>query len=265
MRFMRWDRGLVVVTYAFSFTDNPYILLAFLDTFCNAPRHVRGWDVTAERLSELEAVAVRRAATDAVAIFKRHISYVAAFEMPKRSNSPKSSLQRFRVQVPGREDAMTCIAPIMPAFHDSSLIGRGTRGWVVWVPERKTFAWYKRAWRVDGMYSKVKKTWVDTTMKTEGAIYDDLRHADVHHIPFILGHGDIGDSSTPDGRWHRTVTQLAIEKGWVPEEYKSSLRGHRHYELLMKEVGIKLTEFPSAHAATQAIRDALDGVHSSLS
>jgi hypothetical protein len=86
MRFMRWDRSVVVVSCVFSYVDNPYLLAAFLEIFCMAPRYVRGWDTTVERVDEKEASSIGTAAAGAIEKLRAYAPYVANFEQPARRN-----------------------------------------------------------------------------------------------------------------------------------------------------------------------------------
>jgi hypothetical protein len=45
----------------------------------------------------------------------------------------------------------------------------------------------------------------------------------------------------------------------VQKERLADLGAQKHYELLMVEVGIRLTDFPTAKVAVTAIRDAIVG------
>jgi hypothetical protein len=108
----------------------------------------------------------------------------------------------------------------------------------------KELAYYKRAWRID-----------EKGLEREGDVYARLHDAGVPNIPHIDAHGDI------PGKWHTTAKERIQDKPWmkVQKERLADLRAQKHYELLMVEVGIRLTDFPTAQVAVTAIRDAIVG------
>uniref|UniRef100_A0A0W0GAK3 Fungal-type protein kinase domain-containing protein n=1 Tax=Moniliophthora roreri TaxID=221103 RepID=A0A0W0GAK3_MONRR len=81
-------------------------------------------------------------------------------------------------------------------------------------------------------------------VEQEGKIYSALKAAGVKGIPDVLAHGDA------PGRWQETVTH-------EEPNGTASLRVHRHYFIVFKQVGRNLWHFKTTLELVKAIRDAV--------
>ncbi|EEB92143.1 hypothetical protein MPER_09392 [Moniliophthora perniciosa FA553] len=124
--------------------------------------------------------------------------------------SPNDPLYRFEVvdETPGEGlGKINYYLGGAPIFKGTEpLTGCSTRGIVVYDIQNRKVAYLKDTWRVCGTEYEIDK---------EGETYRKLYAARVRNVPTVLAHGDM-----------------------VPQ-----LRGHRHYRLVLKEVGRDLTSF----------------------
>ncbi|KAM5542900.1 hypothetical protein V8D89_003284 [Ganoderma adspersum] len=120
--------------------------------------------------------------------------------------------------------------------------GRGTRGYVA-VPLddngeeidlKAKFVYLKDAWRVN-----------HEGMEKEGTILKALNAAKVPHIPTLLYHGDLDQSTKSYDMW------LEYHEGKTREA--CPLKSHQHYRLVVAEVGKPLSEFENAFQLVWAL------------
>uniref|UniRef100_A0A0W0FNH0 Fungal-type protein kinase domain-containing protein n=1 Tax=Moniliophthora roreri TaxID=221103 RepID=A0A0W0FNH0_MONRR len=92
----------------------------------------------------------------------------------------------------------------------------------------------------------LKDTWriLVEDQEQEGKIYSALKATGVKGIPDVLAHGDA------PGRWQETVTH-------EEPSGTASLRVHRHYFIVFKQVGRNLWHFKTTLELVKAIRDAV--------
>jgi hypothetical protein len=226
-RFLRWDHSTVVVSKRFDYVHDPLVLVAFFQAYANTDAATRGWDTTVTAVPPAEERRLRRR------INRHYEEYNDAFEAP---------LVKFCVR--DGQKTVECIGSARPNFTAYHLLGRATCGWIVYNTDSKTLMYYKRSWRI-----------AEDGLEQEGAVYERLHQAGVPHIPTIVAHGDI------EGQWHLPTKTFIKDQPWMllQEECHGKLRAQQHYHLLMKEVGIRLTDFPRSKVAVRAIRDAIIG------
>ncbi|KAI0716898.1 hypothetical protein C8Q76DRAFT_648134 [Earliella scabrosa] len=191
---------------------------------------------------------------------------------------------RYRLEVP-HGDAVRTLLVCRPRFQASSMIGRGTRGYVALeVRENGTgrFFWLKDVWRgacVDGM-------------EREGSVLERLNKAGVENIPTLVCHGDVRDQRTRSHQYWLMMdapasdlppdpnasgaasSQIEVEGGGVsvgskrkradstdetttPEDDECPVDRHIHYRLVVDEVCMPLSSFTSGR---QLVRLVIDGV-----
>jgi hypothetical protein len=259
-RLLRCDHSAIVVSERFNYIHEPLKLVAFLEAFSRADAATRGWDTSVKLASNQEVIDARAC----IALLPDTNPHRNAFggrlirlEVPLHSDILKFAEAARDTDVsevpevlqdkkaPQKQKVAACIAPIQPNFDSGCLHGRATRGWVVVNLETQRLMYLKRAWRID-----------EGGLCREGATYERLRDAEVPHLPRIQAHGDV------PGPWHATCKTHIANTLWMQAQrsHLDKLRQQQHYGLLMVEVGIKLTAFPSSKIAVLAIRDAIEGM-----
>ncbi|KAI9056842.1 hypothetical protein FKP32DRAFT_1638736 [Trametes sanguinea] len=192
----------------------------------------------------------------------------------------------YRLEVPDGEGTRTFLVG-KPTFCAPGMAGRGTKGYValeVGASESPArFVWLKDAWRT--YYDDVEQ---------EGLVLQQLNAAEVANVPTLLCHGDILNQHTVTPEWwerryqppvsvvsdtepspspsvassSRTLvnpTQVSgklskrsiteVDHDDSPEE--CPLRLHKHYRLVVAEVGLKLSCFQTARQLLQIVLDAI--------
>ncbi|KAI9058412.1 hypothetical protein FKP32DRAFT_1606819 [Trametes sanguinea] len=172
-----------------------------------------------------------------------------------------------------------------PVFCAPGMAGRGTKGFVALVVAEPVarFVWLKDAWRTQYQF-----------VAQEGAVLKELNDAGVSNVPNLICHGDIPGQETETPRWwelknSRATTEIAVPptisppgsiasssrtlvnpQPIFPASTKRSssqmnddkngredcpLRRHKHYRLVVKEVGMKLVNFQDGQQLLQIIYD----------
>jgi hypothetical protein len=226
-RFIRWEHSVVVVSKRFDYVRDPFKLVAFFQAYANADAATRGWDTTVTALTPADEKGVKEQ------IDLHHAEYKDAFQSP---------LVRFDVR--NGEETIQCIGSARPNFTSDRLLGQATRCWIVYNTKSRTLMYYKRAWRI-----------TEHGLEPEGTVYERLHAAEVPHIPQVCAHGDI------EGQWHKPTKRFISTARWMRLQTDSlnRLYAQQHYELLIEEVGIRLTDFPTSRIAVSAIQDAMIG------
>jgi hypothetical protein len=248
-RVYRWDRSSTTVSEAFNYVAEPYHLAAILKALSRADPSVRGRDTTVETLSSDEAQRLRddpdfqSKVSDLRAQLRLNSDVDKSLQRLAGTNpSGASELVRFRVRDSNSAASIECIGSIAPAVKGERLYGRATRGWVVWNVAERAFAWYKRQWRV-----------VKEGVHAETDTYEKLRAAGVEHIPTVIGGGDLV------GATQLTALKDLEKEPWVAPGFLEEINHYQHCDLLLKEVGIPLTDFKSSRAVTSALLCAVKG------
>ncbi|KAL7279911.1 hypothetical protein ACG7TL_006320 [Trametes sanguinea] len=177
----------------------------------------------------------------------------------------------YRLEVPDGEKTRSFLVG-KPAFCAPGMAGRGTKGFVALevgsCPPR--FVWLKDAWRTQ--YEFVAQ---------EGAVLKELNDAGVVNVPTLICHGDILEQETQTPTWWEfknkpSTSELPTSsvspspsvatssRTLVNRQSRSSrgtkrraadmeddsdgheecqLRRHKHYRVVVKEIGMKLVEF----------------------
>ncbi|KAF9257400.1 hypothetical protein L218DRAFT_991041 [Marasmius fiardii PR-910] len=229
VRLIRWDRGGATFSEAFHLWKSSF-LMDFLWRYNWADGATRGHDPSVVALNDKEEGDGRRRASrtrEILGMGENETVYQFTIEDEKDGKK--------HVFLGGRVAMRT---------EDPAPAGRSTRGFYVVPPEaadlrgplmrRSIYTHYlKDTWRYSDM----------SEVEPEGKIYHRLQEAQVPHIPTILASGDAL------GAWQTTV-YLAKKK--------PSIREHRHYFIVMKEVGSPLLSFQLEKGLIGAMRDALE-------
>ncbi|KAI0719734.1 hypothetical protein C8T65DRAFT_826736 [Cerioporus squamosus] len=133
-----------------------------------------------------------------------------------------------------------------PHFQAPGVAGRGTRGYVALPLDddtgkpplddngqpAKPFVYLKDAWRID-----------HPSLQKEGLVLRTLNRAGVQYVPTAVYHGDlVGQSTLSYENWSK------LRPGET-----CKLKAHRHYRLVVEEVGKPLSEFSSGAGLVTAI------------
>ena len=124
-----------------------------------------------------------------------------------------------------------------PHFAAGSLTGRCTRGYIALDLETETFCFLKDSWR----------PLVPGRSRPEHLVYERLRDRDVSNIASLICGGDVGGP-----RAQKTTVQ-----DHIPAEKKPITRVH--YRIVVKEIGLPLTEFRNFTELAGVFEDALAG------
>ncbi|KAI0368991.1 hypothetical protein BV20DRAFT_947040 [Pilatotrama ljubarskyi] len=225
-RIVRWDRSGAVFSEAFNYVEKPDMLARFLWRFARLSAAQRGHDPTATRVlpgtPHHDLILERRLASYMIGEHK--IGEHARVEFEKSTEDPRSF---WCLEAANRRQFLVG----KPHFLADGLAGRGTRGYVaIDLNDRNgPLVYLKDAWRV-----------AHPRMRQEGdilAYLADSTHGDgVENIPTLICHGDVETQITESQRvWRETHPQAAEED--------CPMKTHRHYRLVVKEVGLPISEF----------------------
>ncbi|KAI0770656.1 hypothetical protein C8Q74DRAFT_1276729, partial [Fomes fomentarius] len=237
-RLVRWDRSGLVFTEKFNYKTEPHKLGKFLWCYARMTPSERGHDDTVTRVirgSDEYNLMRRRAVTPRTE--KGHVvdeHARTAFEASLKDDWPW-----FKVTVNDEAGHREFLVG-KPNFIAAGLAGRGTRGYVALDVDDPDgpFVYLKDAWRVD--HERIQK---------EGDILSQLNAAKVPHIPTLHCHGDVPDQ--------KTKTQDTWKKVYGTDK-ACPLKAHQHYRLVVKEVGIPLSEFKTGKELVLALLDCID-------
>ena len=224
-RLVRWDRAGVVVTRKFNYVENPHMLGRFFWRIARLCDAQRGYDPTATFLvteSEEYRAMTRRAEEP------RKIGKHAYQEHARRlfKASLANLAERWKLKVGDGPTARYFLTG-NPHFIASGLAGRGTRGYVALDCDDLDgpFVFLKDCWRV-----------VAERIKPEGEtleVLNDPATGKIEGIPTLVCHGDVEDQVT--------ISQDVWQEQNPGE--KCRLKTHRHYRIVVKEVGLPMSYF----------------------
>ncbi|TFK79285.1 hypothetical protein K466DRAFT_668164 [Polyporus arcularius HHB13444] len=280
-RFMRWDRSGTIVTAAMDYVSEWELFCEILWRIANRSDAQLGMDPSATRLRPGDAEfdrmdLVAKPNDDDIDHRERMLS---SEQLPDQQfkfirDAFRDSLQpgwpRYKLEVPDGDEVREFLVA-KPAFRAKGLAGRGTRGYVALDTTTGRFVWLKDAWRVDY-----------PGMRQEGEILSQLNKAGIPNFPTLICHGDIRDQQTLTPVWwerrhplHPEPNATSSRTFAVPSSSKSTkrkrrdddteqtlvqpkghsdfdpppfredcpLRLHTHYRLVVKEVGMSLSQF----------------------
>ncbi|TFK86011.1 hypothetical protein K466DRAFT_524948 [Polyporus arcularius HHB13444] len=223
-RILRWDRSGVIATKKFNYRQEPVLLSRFFCGICRMSAAERGHDTTVEE--------VPRDSADYALMRERG-------ETPRTYGTSGIELgQHARLLFfKSFEDGETCyrirtsggrfFLVGAPRYISSTLAGRGTRGYVAIDSSDPTgaFVYLKDAWRIDGI-------------EREGSILQDLNEKNVDGVPTLVYDGDVEGQVTD--------SQDVWKDQHPCQRDQSPLKTHRHYRLVVQEVGLSMSHFRNA-------------------
>ncbi|KAF8443808.1 hypothetical protein L210DRAFT_3735437 [Boletus edulis BED1] len=221
-RILRWDRSGAIVTTPIAYNTEGE-LAEFLRRFSKASPAMKGVDETVTIPPVSDASEARKCLNlpDDLLMFQTEVRSL-------------SSDENLRFIAP---------APIAPPYSPP---GRATRGFVAYDPARKKNVFLKDTWRVDAV-----------GIEKEGDIYKLLHEKQVRNVPRCIAAGDVSTNL-----YHATKTREYVAESWVCPPFSgpeaARLKLHRHYRLVLDDVGAKLMEFGSSRELVQAVSDALN-------
>ncbi|OJT05480.1 hypothetical protein TRAPUB_3709 [Trametes pubescens] len=270
----RWDRSGYVFTEKFDYTTEPQKLALFVWRLSHASPAVRGHDHTATRIVDAVSAeykllnsytetatedSAKPAGADTAQASAGKTARSAAGAAAGDSAKPTpidyarelfvNSLRNptkwpwWKLTIPNVDPTKPPHVYLVgePTFYAPDIVGRGTRGYVALDYTDPTnpgpFVYLKDCWRV-----------VHPRSEQEGAILTYLNSKNVRYIPTMLCHGDVGEEmEMARDVWkevHRT-------------EKDCPLKNHRHYRLVVKEVGKPLKMFKNGRQLVWVIVNAL--------
>ncbi|KAI0770650.1 hypothetical protein C8Q74DRAFT_1202130 [Fomes fomentarius] len=237
-RLIRWDRSGIVFTEKFNYKTEPHKLGRFLWCFSRLTPAQRGHDPTVTPVvsgSGDHELMLRRAENP----LKVNGCPVGEHAREAFKDSLKEDWPWFKMSVPDTAGERKLLVG-KPHFIAAGLVGRGTRGYIAvdLADPEGPFVYLKDAWRVD--HERRKK---------EGDVLAELNAAKVPHIPTLHCHGDVpGQRTQTQDFWKETNRTSS------PCPFKS----HHHYRIVVKEVGLPLSEFKNGEQLIQLLLDCLD-------
>ena len=221
-RLIRWDRSGAIVTGPIYYNVAPELFNFFI-RFNHSPPDVRGLDTTV-RLAKPEDT------EDAVKAVKE-------LEDVEKSQMP---LVVVSIPNPAGEPSQYVVRPPIPSPWIP--VGRWTRTSIGYDIQRKQKIFFKDSWRL-----------VINGVLKEGDVYSRFQARAVPNVPHCSNSGDIGDSE-----YHSARTGLFVHADWAISS-RSNLTLHRHYRLILDDIGEPLHRFPCSFDMVRAVYAALRG------
>ncbi|KAI1781740.1 hypothetical protein LXA43DRAFT_1078194 [Ganoderma leucocontextum] len=266
-RIIRFDRSGIVATEKIDYVVHGSCLTEFFLHYCHSMSPAdRGHDPTAARIDPKGELAADIRNYRVKAADKRPKDHVPAlFNKTLDEQWPWWKLKVYDEVT----DSHHSFAVGKPHFYAGGVVGRGTCGYIA-VPldengkptplripkdskptplseddkpadgdqstESKDvyFVYIKDAWRVD--HPGIEK---------EGAVLHVLNEHQVHYVPTLLYHGDLGQDTLSYAKWG------AYHDDEDPSD--CPLKAHQHYRLVVAEVGKPLSEFTNGRELVTAI------------
>ncbi|KAI0333028.1 hypothetical protein GY45DRAFT_1368783 [Cubamyces sp. BRFM 1775] len=256
VRIIRWDRAGVVATKPFDYVAHPELLLSFIWRFARMTPAQRGHDPTATRIprdGSLGKLMLERA------------------KPPKPQGTGTNvniNIDQKPPQV-GSQPATSDTEPTIPGDHPrasfaKSLKGNGTIWWRLRVDDAQGFRYFlvgNTHFRASGLAGRGTQTFIaideadpygpfvylkdawrvaHTGIEQEGKILERLNSDDdggpVPFVPTVRCHGDV------EGQMTRSQEIWRLKNKGKSEE-ECPLKTHRHYRLVVNEVGKPLSKF----------------------
>ncbi|KAI0663935.1 hypothetical protein C8Q70DRAFT_210273 [Cubamyces menziesii] len=233
-RIIRWDRSGVVATKKFNYVQNALMLAQFLWRFARMTPTQRGHDTTAVRV--LPGSAEYKLMDEYASMTSKATSSKSSVGDHARQSFKKSLVDapRWKLRVDDPDKGPQYFLVGKADFKASGLAGRGTRTYValdISHRTRRTLAYLKDAWRVAHL-----------NIDQEGDILKVLNNNEgggpVKYVPTLRCHGDVEAQVT--------ASQDVWEMKYGGKGLVCPLKTHRHYRLVVNEVGLPLSEFQCA-------------------
>ncbi|KAI0696681.1 hypothetical protein C8T65DRAFT_31906 [Cerioporus squamosus] len=226
-RILRWDYSGIIATKKLNYREEPSMLGRFFWRLCHLSAAQRGHDPTVEQVDSRSteyALMCRRAEEPMYA--KGTAIELGQHARLLFSESLKAG-QTYKIRT--RDDeGERCFLVGTPHFSSSELAGRGTRGYVAIDCSKPNgpFVYLKDAWRVD-----------HDGMEREGDVLRYLNEEKIDKVPTLVCHSDVEDQVTDSQE---------VWKLHHPGRDDCPLKKHRHYRLVVQEVGLSMSRFKNA-------------------
>ncbi|KAI0827955.1 hypothetical protein BC628DRAFT_1317497, partial [Trametes gibbosa] len=250
-RLVRFDRAGTIASQKFNYRTNGASLIEFLWRYARWPAAARGHDPTVERILPTSPLA-------------EHMRVRAIKD--KDTAKPEDYVRRlFEESLDVRwpwwklriddEAGVRFFLVGKPNFFASGVAGRGTKGFVAVDADdiNGPFYYLKDAWRVIGL---------DIDM--EGNILQYLNDKAVGYIPTLECHGDVGGRKEQMTETDALWAEINEKEGGKDEKEEdddnkkkdliSPFKTHRHYRIVVKEVGQPMSEFTSSRQLVHVLR-----------
>ncbi|KAH9889424.1 hypothetical protein C8Q73DRAFT_793621 [Cubamyces lactineus] len=254
VRIIRWDRAGVVATKPFDYVAYPELLLSFIWRFARMTPAQRGHDPTATRIAR-ESPLGRLMLDRARAPKLQDTGTDVGTDNAQRKEAQEATTAPAQPTIPGDHPR---------AAFEKSLKGDGTIWWRLRVDDAKGPRYFlvgKTHFRASGIAGRGTQTFVavdeadpygplvylkdawrvaHTGIEQEGKILERLNSDDdggpVPFVPTVRCHGDVEDQTTRSQEIWRLNNKDRTEED-------CPLKTHRHYRLVVNEVGKPLTTF----------------------
>ncbi|KAI9058431.1 hypothetical protein FKP32DRAFT_1582064, partial [Trametes sanguinea] len=253
-RFSRWDRSGTIVTPAVDYVKKPRVLCEMLWYMGRLSDEALGLDPSASRVARgshhhrlmlMASLPVTTDADHSAGPLKTPLPEDAVFRYVRdkfrQSLDPEFPYYRLEVPYNGR---MRSFLVGRPAFRASGMAGRGTTGYVAYDIETGKLVWLKDAWRTH--YEFVDQ---------EGSVLRQLNTAGVANVPTVVCHGDILDQETVTPTWWERTHPKEDTAASPNGREDCPLRRHKHYRLVVEEVGLKLVDFQDGRQLLRIVFD----------
>lgn len=235
-RIVRIDRSGIFATKKFNYREHGLKLAWFLWRYASLSLALRGHDTTAERIHPGSTEGKR---------MQNKVRKVTDDSDDYIGKAFKSTLDLgwpwWKLAVPDEATGKTRYFLVgKPHFQAPGVVGRTTRGYIALEhgAKRARFVYLKDAWRV-----------VNDEIKKEGDTLRELREREVQYVPTLICHGDItGQETTTQAVWPKHHDKLPCK-----------LKTHRHYRLVVEEVGKPLEQFDNGRQLLKALWHCLMG------
>lgn len=286
-RIVRIDRSGLFATDKFNYRTEGWKLTAFLHRYIRLSREHRGYDPTAKRLETTHPLAKKMQQLSEATAQKdpdNHVQQLFAQSLDQRwpwwelqvTVHTKKAVQpdgSSEAEGEGEDPAPSQPKPEIrkyvvgrPHFQAPGVVGRGTRGYVAVAVDRdgnlidadghrllgkrgkllsedvsSCFVYLKDAWRVD-----------HEGIEQEGRVLEMLEEKEVPFVPHLLCDGDIPGQVT-------LSQQVWCDMNRDIDPSECPLKTHRHYRLVVREVGKPLDQFVDGGQLVFALWCALQG------
>ncbi|KAI0333045.1 hypothetical protein GY45DRAFT_1368798 [Cubamyces sp. BRFM 1775] len=282
VRIIRWDRAGVVATKPFDYVAHPELLLSFIWRFARMTPAQRGHDPTATRVardSALGKLMLERARPPKLQAAGTGVRTDKVDQKDSQACTQATTASAQTTAQPPTTPAQPTSTPCQPttapprppipgdhprAAFEKSLKGAATIWWRLRVDDAKGARYFlvgNAHFRASGLAGRGTQTFIaideadpygpfvylkdawrvaHTGIEQEGKILERLNSNDdggpVPFVPTVRCHGDVEDQMTRSQEIWRLKN-----KGKSEEE--CPLKTHRHYRLVVNEVGIPMSRF----------------------
>ncbi|KAI0365594.1 hypothetical protein BV20DRAFT_1124877 [Pilatotrama ljubarskyi] len=235
-RLIRFDRSGAIVTEKFNYKTKGDDLIEFLWRYSRWDAATRGHDPAAERIDPtsrlgkaMQARALKDEDPDKPEDYVRKLfqySLDTRWSWWKLRIDDKTGPRFFLVGKPN--------------FQAPGVAGRGTRGYVA-----------VDANDIDGPFYYLKDAWrvVNRNVDKEGAILQYLNKKGVRHVPTLECHGDVSPTSRQTTKTQKLWSDLHKDD----PDAKCPVKQHRHYRIVVKEVGQEMSQFTHSRQLVHAL------------